>query len=211
MAIYTEEKAEKFLSKFVPVARSFLVRSEKEALAKAKAIKYPLVMKFISPKALHKTEIGGVKIVRDAADLKTAFKEFQATARRKKVPLAGVLLQEFVKGEEVIIGINKDPTFGHVIAFGIGGKYVEVIKDITFRACPITLKDAQSMIDDLKYKKILFGVRGAKPVNLALLKKTLVSVSQIPTKNKGIDELDINPFIINDKTGKVADARIITK
>ncbi len=209
--IYTEDRAEKFLSKYVPVAKSALAKTEKEALLLSKKIKFPLVMKLISPKALHKTEVGGVRVVKDAEELKASFLEFKKTAKRKKIPISGILLQEFVKGEEVIIGINKDPTFGHVIAFGIGGKYVEIIKDITFRSCPITPKDAQSMIDDLRYKKLLMGVRGSKPVNLVLLKKTLVAVSKIPSRNKGIEELDINPFIINDKTGKVADARIITK
>ena len=91
----------------------------------------------------------------------------------------------------------------------IGGKYVEILKDITFRACPITKEDAEQMIDELKFKQILFGARNEKLVDKNILVKTLVTLSQLPEKNKKIEELDINPFIISEKQGKVADARIV--
>jgi len=211
MAIYTEEKAEKLLSKYIPVAKSVMTKTPIDGIAATRKIKLPVVLKLISSKALHKTEVNGVRIVKDLDELRAAYGDFYKTCKKKKIPFDGVLMQEFIKGEEVIIGINKDPTFGHVIAFGTGGKYVEILKDIAFRSCPITLKDAQDMIDEIKMRKLLYGFRGSKPVNINLLKKTLVAVSQIPKKYKGIEELDINPFIINDKIGKVADARIITK
>jgi succinyl-CoA synthetase beta subunit len=211
MIIYTEEKAERFLSRYVPVARNALAKKQAQAVATAKKLGFPLVLKLISPKALHKTEVKGVRIVNNSEELKKEYDDLCKTAKKKKLPLAGILVQEFVKGEEVLIGIKYDNTFGHVIAFGVGGKYTELLKDVSFRICPITEEDAQSMIDGLRMRQLLYGVRGSKPVNIKLLKQVMVKVSKIPLKNKKIMELDINPFIINDKTGKVVDARIVMK
>jgi glutathione synthase/RimK-type ligase-like ATP-grasp enzyme len=208
MKALTEDKAEKLLARYAPVAKSVLTRNVEGALAAAKTLKFPLVLKIISEQALHKTEVSGVRIVNNADELRREYADMTATAKKLRLKVDGVLAQEFMKGHEVIIGIKKDPTFGHVIIFGIGGKYVEIIKDIAFRSCPITLDDAESMINELRYKKILFGARGAKPINMAVMKKTLVSISKLPATHKNIEELDINPFIINDKSGKIVDARI---
>ena len=207
--ILAEYEAEKFLSKKLPVAKSFLCKNFKDAQASAKKIGYPLVLKIISTQALHKSDIGGVVIVKDNEELSSAFDSLIKIAKQEKIKIDGILAQEFIQGKEVIIGIKKDPTFGHVIAFGIGGKYVEILKDITFRACPITSDDAEQMISELKFGKILFGARNETPANRKILVQTLVKVSHLPTNNKKIEELDINPFIINDKIGKVADARIV--
>ena len=122
--------------------------------------------------------------------------------------LEGILVQEKIQGRECIIGIKKDPAFNHVILFGLGGTLTEIFEDISIRKCPISLKDAEEMIDELKSSKLFEEYRGEK-VNTSLLQKTLVKISQIPQKYKNIQELDINPFIINEKVGKVADARII--
>jgi succinyl-CoA synthetase beta subunit len=207
--VLAEFEAEKFLSKYLPVAKSSLVKKEKQLLTDAKKIKYPLVLKIISSQALHKTDIGGVKFAKNEKELIENYKLLNAIAKKKKIKIEGILLQEFVCGKEAIIGIKNDPAFGHVIAFGIGGKYVEVLKDITFRACPITKQDAEEMINELKFGKLLFGARNETPANRSILVNTLVKVSKIPEKNKKIEELDINPFMINDKTGKIADARIV--
>ncbi len=207
--VLAEYEAEKWLAKYVPVAKSALVKNSKafeKELAKAK---FPLVLKIISKHALHKTDIGGVEIAKNEKEMVYAYKKLNTIAKRKKIKLEGILLQEFVAGKEVIIGIKNDPAFGHVIAFGIGGKYVEVLKDITFRACPIGKEDAEEMINELKFGKLLFGARNEKPVSRKILVDALVKVSELAEKNKKIEELDINPFMINDKTGKVADARIV--
>ena len=129
-------------------------------------------------------------------------------AARLKIKLEGILVQEFCDGELLIIGIKKDPIFGHVLLFGMGGVFTEIFDDISIRKCTIEINDAQEMIDELKAKKIFYGFRGKK-LNTALLKKTLVKVSQIPIKHKNIQEMDINPFILNEKDGVVADARIV--
>lgn len=121
----------------------------------------------------------------------------------------GILVQEFVKGQEVIIGLKSDPTFGHVIMFGLGGIFVEVLKDVSFRVCPITEKDAEAMLKEIKTRDILYGVRGEPGVNIPLLKRVLVGTSRLPLRKPEIQELDINPFRINDQSGKVADARMV--
>jgi len=211
MKILTEVKAEKFLSRHAPVAKSVLTKNTIQAIAASNKLKMPLVLKLISPKVLHKTEIGGIRIVNNLEELRKEYADLYKTSKKKKIPLKGILAQEFVSGQEVIIGIKNDPTFGHVLVFGAGGKYTELLKDVSFRVCPITEKDAQEMINELKMKELLYGFRGAKPVNLKLLKRVMVKVSRIPLRNRKIQEMDINPFIINNKIGKVVDARVVMK
>ena len=131
-----------------------------------------------------------------------------ALGRSKKVRVQGILIQEFVKGKELILGIKKDPTFGQAIMLGLGGIYAEVFKDVSFRVCPITEHDADSMIHELKSKDLLFGVRGERPANIHLLKTAMINLSRLALKYD-IEELDINPFILNDRTGKAVDVRIV--
>jgi hypothetical protein len=203
--IFTEKKAEDFLKKFIPVADSYFAKNKKGVIK----VKFgsTIVMKIISDQALHKSDIGGVRIVKRDA-IEKEFESMKRLAKKRKIKLDGILIQEHLEGVEVVIGIKKDPTFGHVIMFGSGGIIVELIKDVTFRVCPINDADAESMIKELKTGKILTGYRG-KCVNTEFLKKVLIKVSKIPIKYPKIKELDINPFIINKKTGKVADARIV--
>jgi len=202
--VYTEFRAEKLLKKFVPVAKNQLVKDVKEIKFK----KFPLVLKIISSGALHKSDIGGVRIVNNKEELEKGFKKLIKIAKKKKLKLEGILIQEFIKGYQVIAGIKKDPVFGHVLLFGAGGIYTEVLKDISIRACPISSKDADSMIQELKTRDILYGIRGEK-ANIVKLKKILVKISKIPSKYKHIQELDINPLIVNKSDVKVVDARIV--
>ncbi|MBW3001553.1 acetate--CoA ligase family protein [Candidatus Woesearchaeota archaeon] len=209
MKALTEPKAEQLLSKYLPIAKSILTKKPEEAVKFAKT--YPVMLKLISPQALHKTEVQGIRKADSEEELIKEFQDLISIAKKKKLKLEGILVQEHIKGAETIIGLKNDPTFGHVILFGIGGVFVEVLKDVSFRVCPITQQDAEEMINELKAKKLLLGFRGEKPVNLKILKNALVTASKIPEKHKDIEELDINPFIINDKTGKVADARLILR
>ncbi len=182
-----------------PVARHVVAKKLEEAQAFAKG-NYPVVLKAVSPKIIHKTEAGAVRVVRSADGLEKDF-----VALKKLAP--SVLVQEFIDGNEFIMGLKKDPTFGHVVVAGIGGIYVEVYKDVSFRVCPITEKDAVSMLDDLKGKGI-FTSRGRNLKKQALV-DALVRLSRLPEKQKKIAELDINPFILNDKEGRIVDARVI--
>ena len=208
MKVLLGKKAEKFLTG-MPIAKSIVTKDVKKAEKSVK--EYPAVLKIISPKASHKTDIGGVKIANNKQELEKEFNLLIKLSKKKKLPLEGILVQEYIKGREVIIGIKNDPSFGHAIMFGIGGTMVEIFKDVTFRICPIEESDAESMIQELKAKQILYGVRGEKAVNINLLKRILVQASLIPKKHKNIEELDINPLIINEKEAKAVDVRVVVR
>ncbi|MBW3015114.1 acetate--CoA ligase family protein [Candidatus Woesearchaeota archaeon] len=194
-----------YIKRYVPIAKHVITKKLSEAESFTKKSKYPVVLKIISKQAIHKTDIKGIRIANNHLELQKHFNDLLLLSAKKKLRLEGILVQEHVKGKEVIIGLKKDPTFGQVIMFGLGGIYVELLKDVSFRVCPITPNDAEQMINELKGKKLLQGIRGEKPVNMKLLKKSLVSISRI----KNIEELDINPFIINSKFGKAVDIRIL--
>jgi len=201
--VLTEFEAEKIIKPYLPVAKNQLVHSLNEI-----KIKPPLVLKIMSKQVIHKSDINGVRIIKTVSELEKNFNDLITLSKRKKIKLQGILAQQYYEGHQLFIGIKKDPVFNYVILFGIGGIFVEVIKDISIRSCPINEKDAGSMIEDLRSKEILYGIRGKK-ANLKLLKKILVKASQIPLKHKNMIELDINPLIINEKTAHVVDARIV--
>lgn len=205
MKVLLGKDSEKLL-KGLPLAKSFLIKNAKEL---AKIRKFPVVMKLISPQAIHKTDIGGIKVVNNPQEGQETFNNFMKIAKSKRMKLTGILIQEHAKGREFIIGIKKDPTFGHVIMFGAGGVFVESLKDVTFRVCPISDKDADSMVEDLKNQWLITGARGEKPIKTKLLKQILVKVSKLPQKYKKIEELDINPLMVNEKDAKIVDVRII--
>ncbi len=206
--VYTEVETEAVVRKYLPVAKHVLVKTLKEAEQAARKVKFPLVLKIISKKALHKTEVNGVRVVKNKGDLEEEFMSLMKIVKKKRLPLEGVLVQEFVNGESIILGLKKDPVFGHVLAFGIGGVYAELLHDVAFRVCPITSKDAEKMVDELRMHKLLEGYRGTK-VNKKVLVKAMVKVSMMPKKFPEIKEMDINPFVINGKEGKVVDARMV--
>lgn len=203
MKVYTDYEAEKFLSKYLPVARNQLVQRVEEI-----KIKLPFVLKIISKDALHKSEIRGVRIIHHPEEVESNFSALLSIAKEKKLQLDGILVQEYSKGMETIIGIKRDEVFGHVLMFGLGGIFTEVLEDIAIRKCPITYQDAGEMIDELKARKIFYGFRGQR-VHLGFLKRMLVRASLIPLKLKELQELDINPFILGEHGGKVVDARMV--
>jgi len=185
----------------IPVAQHHLAASMKDVERLAKKYGYPLVLKVVSPKIIHKTEAGGVKIVHHRDELFATASDFLKKGK--------ILVQEHCSGVEMFLGIKKDPTFGHVLLAGIGGIFVEVYKDISFRVCPITKNDAEHMLDELHGKAILRGVRGQKPVNRKALVDAMVKLSELPRKLPKMEELDVNPFFVNEKDGKAVDARIV--
>lgn len=201
MRVLDAAAAAEFVKGIAPVAKHVLVKHPDEAARFAEKTWYPIVLKALSPKIIHKTESGAVKVVHGIKQLDQEF-----VALKKLAP--DILVQEFVKGTEFILGLKKDPTFGHVILAGIGGIYVEVYKDVSFRVCPITAKDAEAMLDDLTGRAILAGVRGVQLKKQALV-NAIVRLSKLPEKQPRIAELDINPFILNDHEGKIVDARVV--
>jgi hypothetical protein len=196
-------ESNKFIDKFASTPESQLVKRSSDITIKA-----PLVLKIVSEEVIHKTEIGGVRIVQHNSEITESFNDLITTAKKHKISIKGILAQEFVQGQQIIIGLKKDETFGHIIAVGIGGIFTELFKDVSIRKCPIDVKEAQRMLNDLKAHKIFEGFRNIN-VNVGILKEALVNISKISQKHHNIKEMDINPFILNEKEGKAVDVRIV--
>jgi acyl-CoA synthetase (NDP forming) len=210
----TEFEAKKILARHgIPVTREFLAKNPREAKKFAERIGYPVALKIQSPDILHKTDAGGVILnLSNGDDVAKGFGKIIGNAKKYKrdAKILGVLVQEMVaEGHQCIIGSKKDPQFGPVIMFGLGGIFVEVLKDVSFRIIPINRKDAKEMISEIKGYVILKGARGQKPVNFAALENALLRVSGMVWKDKKLEELDINPLFVGPKGVKAADARII--
>ncbi len=166
-------------------------------------VKYPNVIKVFSEKIVHKTDKGGVIL-----DLKNKEEAIKAFKRLKKIS-KNVLMQPMVsQKQEVIIGMKKDPQFGPVIMFGLGGIFVEIIKDVSFRVCPVNKKDALEMIKEIKSYKVLTGLRGRQAVNINVLADIIVKLSELGLKEK-IEEIDLNPVMVGSKGAFVVDVRIM--
>ena len=182
----------------IPLARARRCRSEEEAVAAATALGLPVVMKISSPEIVHKSDAGGVFLnLRSELEVRGAYHRILDAAK----PLLsspehfGVLVQQQIDGgQETIIGVSADPNFGPLVMFGIGGIYVEVLKDVVFRLCPITDLDAQEMLRELRGFPLLTGVRGTEPSNLDFLEEMLQRVSLLVSDHPEIAELDINPM-----------------
>ncbi|MDE1826291.1 MAG: acetate--CoA ligase family protein [Thaumarchaeota archaeon] len=210
-----EEEGQEVLKAYgVPLPKSILAAKEKEALVAAKKIGYPVVMKIASPQIIHKSDAGGVKVgVKTPQEVKAAFKEIIKNAKKydKKAMIKGVLVQEMVKGgKETIVGSKQELGFGPVVMFGMGGIYVEVLKDVTFRITPTTNLEADEMVSSIKTHKLLQGVRGEKPSDVQKLSECIQKISQLVTDFEEIKELDLNPVLVFEKGKgcKVVDVRI---
>ncbi|HUU49003.1 MAG: CoA-binding protein [Nitrosopumilus sp.] len=197
-----------------PLPTSALAKTDTEAVKVANKIGYPVVMKIASPQIIHKSDAGGVKVnLTNDNEIKEAFETIIKNAKKynKKAEIKGVLIVEMVKGgKEMIIGSKLEPGFGPVIMLGMGGIYVEVLKDVTFKIAPVTSKEADDMISEIKTQKLLQGVRGEKPSDISKLSECIQRLSQLVTDFKEIKELDMNPVLVMDK-GKgcrILDVRI---
>ncbi|MEO9363695.1 MAG: 4-hydroxybutyrate--CoA ligase [Nitrososphaera sp.] len=200
-----------------PTPKSILGATEDECVKAAKEIGYPVVMKIASPDIIHKSDAGGVKVgVKSDEELSAAFRAIMENAKKYKADarIKGVLVQEMVKSaKETILGASQDPTFGPVIMFGLGGIYVEVLKDVVFRVAPIDEREAAKMMESIKTIKLLKGVRGERPSDLKAIADSLQRLSQLVTDFPEIKEFDINPLLVLEegKGARVVDARIILK
>jgi len=197
-----------------PLPKSILAKSEDDATKTANKIGYPVVMKIASPQIVHKSDAGGVKVnLTNDEEIRNAFKEIVESAKKydNKAEIKGVLIVEMVKGgKEMIIGSKLEPGFGPVIMLGMGGIYVEILKDVTFRLAPLTDQEANDMISSIKTKKLLEGVRGEKPSDIEKLSECIQRLSQLVTDFKEIKELDMNPVLVmeNGQGCKILDVRI---
>ncbi len=185
------------------------------AVEKADTMGYPVVMKIVSPQIIHKSDAGGVKVgLADADAVRAAFDQILANARafNAKAQINGVLVQKMAPaGQEVILGANKYPNFGHLLMFGSGGVLVEVFKDVTFRLAPINRNNARLMVKSIKGRALLEGYRGMAKADIEDVEKQLVRLSDLVTDNPEIKELDINPLLVHPegRGATVADCRLI--
>jgi len=197
----------------ITIPKEGVATSAEEAVKLASGIGFPVVMKIVSPQILHKTEAGGVIVgVKSAEQAKEAYASIVANARKydAKAEILGVQIQQMLMGgQEVIIGAVTDPAFGKLVAFGLGGILVEVLKDITFRLAPASNADALSMLDGIQAAEILRGVRGAKPVDRAALSSMIERVSSLVSDFPEISEMDLNPVFATDRGATAADVRIV--
>lgn len=190
-----------------------LARTPEEAVEIAEKIGYPVVLKVSSPNILHKTDVGGVKLnLKNAEEVYNGFVDITLNVKRfmSSAYIKGVMVYEMVTdGKEVILGVSYDKTFGHMIMFGLGGIYVEVLKDVSFRITPVSKEEAYEMIEEIKGSKILEGVRGEPPYDKENIVDKILRLSQLVTDFPIIKEVDINPYVVKHKGGIALDARMI--
>ncbi len=198
----------------IRVCKSGFATNIDEVVAVGNSIGYPVVMKMTSKTTSHKTDVGGVRVnIQSEEQLKAEYNDLIDKLTQKGLieGLEGVIIQEMVKGNrEMVAGIATDPQYGPMMMFGLGGVFIEVMKDVTFRIAPLTDIDAKEMIKSVKAYKLLEGARGTKPAQMAQIEETLLRLSQLVTDYPFIDELDINPLLISEKTGEgiAVDGRI---
>ncbi len=197
----------------MPVTKISVAGSEEEAVKAAEEIGYPVVLKIVSPQILHKSDAGGVLVnVKDEEGVRKGYNTILKNVRAH-VPdaeITGILVQEMApNGTEVIVGSTKDPTFGPTIMFGLGGIFVEILKDVSFRLAPINRTDAEEMVKEIKAYKILEGVRGNPPSDVEAILDVLMATSRMLVDCPEIKELDMNPLLVYEKGAKIVDARII--
>lgn len=201
----------------IPVAPTKLAVSEERAVEIARRIGYPVVVKIASPDIIHKSDIGGVFLgLKSDEEVIEAFRTIILNAKRymPTAMIQGVTVQKMVpKGREVIIGASKDPIFGHILMFGLGGVYTELFKDVSFRLAPLSLREAREMITETKAYALLRGFRGEPPADINAIVNVLLRVSKLVTDIPQIVEMDINPlFVYEEGVGAIAvDVRIITE
>jgi acetyltransferase len=211
-----EFEATKVLSEYdLPVIENKLAKSADEAIGMAKEIGFPVVMKIMSNEIVHKFDVGGVILnINSAAEAEAAFHKITSSVKTK-MPNASIkgiqVSKQIQEGVEVILGIKKDPSFEAVIMFGIGGIFVEIFKDVSFRVAPVSKSIALEMIHEIKASTLLYGARGQKPADIESLSETIVKLSHVALDCSQIKELDINPLIVLEKGDGcyIADARII--
>jgi acyl-CoA synthetase (NDP forming) len=212
--LLTEVESKELLKKAgIPVVEAKLARSKKETISISKEMGFPVVLKISSPDVVHKSDSGGVKLgLANATQVDKAYNEIISSVKQAypKAQIEGVSVQSMApQGVEVIVGMSKDPQFGPVLMFGLGGILVEVLKDVSFRIVPVTTRDAREMIREIKGYPVLEGYRGQKPASIPALENLIVKVSQFIEKNPHIKELDLNPIFAYPDKAVAVDARII--
>ncbi len=212
--LLNEVEAKQLLSQAgVPVVETLLATTADQAKRLAGEIGYPVVVKVVSADISHKSDVGGVKVgLANAKAVGEAYEAILANSRQA-VPdavITGVAVQGMaVEGTEIIVGMVRDPQFGPVMMFGLGGIFVELLKDVSFRVLPLTERDAQQMVNDIKGRAILDGVRGQTAVDKAAICKLILNVGVFIEQHPEIQELDMNPVFVYADGAVAVDARIV--
>ena len=209
-----EPESKELIAAFgITTARHTVTASVKEAIQAATSIGYPIVLKIVSPDISHKTDVGGVKVgIKDAEGVKAAYEEIMKNVNIKKpdARIEGILVEKMATpSTEVIIGGLRDPQFGPAVMFGLGGIFVEIYKDVSFRIAPLEEYDAIDMIHEIKGSKILKGFRNTESLDITSVAQTILKVSNIMVSLEEIKEIDLNPVLVYPKGVKAVDARII--
>ena len=209
MEILSFEETRRLLLKYkLPFCRTEIFNSKDKASAFAEKIGFPVVLKVHAQKIFHKSEIGGVKTnIRNKEDFEKAWLEIEKNIRGKNIE--GMLVQEMRSGSEIALGMKRDPQFGPVLLFGLGGIFIEIIKDVSLRIAPISREEALAMIKETKGAKVLEGARGRKKADLGIIADMLVNLSNLSIKEEKIQSIDFNPVMVEGDKACIADFRII--
>ena len=209
-----ETEAKEVLKEYgIPVPAFGLAKNKQEAVKLADKVGYPVAAKIVSPQIVHKSDAGGVKLnLKDGDETGRAYDEIMknAGAYDKSAQIEGVLISPMEKkGVEVIVGMTRDRQFGPTIMFGLGGIFVEVLKDVAFRVAPLSKGDAYEMVKEIKGYPVLEGIRGEEPSDVDAIVDIIMKVSSLVSANDAIDELDLNPVFVFEDGASVVDARMI--
>lgn len=197
----------------IPITKMKIADNIQNAIKFSEQIEGPTVFKILSPDIIHKSDVGGVILnINSKFDAKEAYNQIIKNVKKQhpNAKIEGILIQEMAPPTtEVIIGAIKDPQFGQTLMFGLGGTFVEVLKDVSFRIAPITEEEAKEMISEIKAYPILNGYRGQPPVDISILEKILLKTSRLIMNHQEIKELDLNPVMVYENGAKTVDARIL--
>jgi acyl-CoA synthetase (NDP forming) len=197
----------------IPVTGFKVAKTLEEAVNLADEIGYPIVLKIVSPDIIHKFDVGGVVLnLENRREIGDAYEKILKNVKKHKpnAKITGVLVQEMAPSStEVIVGAIKDPQFGPALMFGLGGVFVEILKDVTFRIAPLSEQDAREMITEIKAYPVLKSYRGQPPADIEAIVRILLSTSRLVMDHLEIKELDLNPIMVYEKGAKTVDARII--
>jgi len=212
--VLTEFESKKLLERAgIPVVETRLVRTKQETISVSKGLGFPVVLKIASPDIVHKSDSGGVRLgIANATQASRAYSEIMSSIKQRypSAIIHGLTVQKMARpGIEVIVGMSKDPQFGPVLMFGLGGILVELLKDVSFRIVPITKRDAAEMIREIKGYPLLKGYRGQEPANIDMMEDLIVRVSRFVEQTPEIKELDLNPIFAYKDRVVAVDARII--
>jgi acetyl-CoA synthetase (ADP-forming) len=209
-----QESKKVLLQEGFPINPTGFGTNLEEVLAEVEKIEFPVVLKVSSQDIIHKSDVGGVITgIRSVHDLKNQYEIMnqKITQKTPNAQIEGYIIEKMESGIELLVGSTLDPMFGPILAFGLGGIYVEVLKDVVFRLIPVEREDATEMLSEIKAAKILDGIRGQPPVNKKALVNLLMKTSDFIDRHPEIEELDLNPVFATDRGVSVVDARIILK